>query len=178
MDSNLARLYGHILLITRGKLFSFARLRDIIAFNLGGCQRLIDAYRRPHPIFASITDVSTPRSPGTEWNDGHNIILDSNGLTITLDSLCKAPRLEISHDHNDEYFVSFYRAGAKLATDTIPLQPTTAGGLKVSTIDVPPVVMASGYDRLDIFPGAGDGMYGVGHVRILADSVRGPGSSH
>lgn len=170
-DPYLAELYDKLCIITKGDILSRSRLYEIVKFNLGVYDSLIDLYRRPHRINIHLADISEPKPAGTYWSDQGNIILDSLGVNIQLDTVWTASRLELSHDHNDKYCLHYLLADSLLAIDTVPPQSSTTGGLGVTIMRVPATPIATGYDLIRITPAEGDRMYSIGHLRIMPDSA-------
>ena len=48
-DGDLAEYYEHLIIVTRGPLFSWTRIKNIISFNLGRYDHLIESYIQRHP---------------------------------------------------------------------------------------------------------------------------------
>jgi arabinofuranosyltransferase len=170
-DPYLAELYDKLRIVTQGGIFSPSRLYEIAKFNLGIYDTLIELYRRPHRLQIHLADFSEPKAAGSYWADYGNIILDSFGVDITLDSIRTSPQVELSHDHNDKYCLQYFRGDSLIVIDTIPLQNNPTGGLSVTRTAVPLAAIACGYERIRITGAEGDGMYSVGHLQLIADTT-------
>ncbi|MFZ5979692.1 MAG: hypothetical protein ACOYVF_03590, partial [Candidatus Zixiibacteriota bacterium] len=166
-DTSLTRYYEKIKIITRGDIFSFNRFKEIIKFNLGCYNYLRENYLHPPRIEVAYAAINTPKPRGTSWKAEGNYIIRESGLEIRFDSPVTAPRLELSLDHNDDYTVSYYRDGKKLAEQTVNTRLIEHSGLRVDTLTVPVENIPDGYNSIVIVPSGGDLLYSVGHVSLL-----------
>lgn len=132
----------------------------------------LEPFRKSSAFAASVVQysaISTPKKQGTPWDLGTQVIGDE-GLRVDLGAICHNAQIEVSVDHNDTYELVFYRGQG--AVGRLQLSPHSGGtgGLRVETVNVPPEVISSGYDSIGVFPVSGDGLYSVGHLRLLNSS--------
>ncbi len=167
VDSNLAVYYGALRHIITGPLFDWSRIKDIFAFNLGRYDNYKQAYVEHYIINASIVDFEEPKKPGTIWNHPTNIILDSGGVLIYLENIYHSDSMEISRDNNDPLRAVYMLGDSTVAEQIVPPHLIPEGGLSTSVIAVPAEAARSGFDRIRFFPIPGDGMYSIGHIRML-----------
>ena len=115
-------------------------------------------------------DFSTVRRQGTAWDDCTQI-LDERGLRVGLDSIHHDPFVEISVDHDDEYKVIYFKGSDPVGSTAILPRHIDTAGLRVDALDIPATAVASGYDAINVYPLSGDGLYSVGHVRLLTNRI-------
>ncbi|MBD3258661.1 hypothetical protein GF377_09535 [candidate division GN15 bacterium] len=172
-DPGLAAYYGHIRTITRAKIWSTDRLFTILRFNLGWYEHLKDEYCTERQKILDLADLSQPKNRGTVWNAPGNVVLDYQGMVLTLADTVHADRIEISVDHNDQYVIEYLLGDKSVGLDTIEAELIPEGGLRVDTVALKTPVFLGGFDRLVIVPWEGDGFYSVGHIRVLPVSGKG-----
>ena len=168
-DPGLHRYYDQLRLITRSdRLFTFERLRAIVAMNMGKYDHEINAqfYRHAGSV-TSLDLLSTIRQAGTPGNaDGNRI------LTLPLAVSCPPKRgrryLDITLDSDDRYWVTFLsgsRIVSKLDLGPIP-EYRRQPGLTDYTLDIPGRARRDGFDTIVVSPVAGDNHYAIGHLLI------------
>jgi arabinofuranosyltransferase len=163
----IAEYYDKLKIITRDELFSWARIKEIIKFNLGRYDYLIDEYSKPHLMKVTLSNINSPKEENLSWKALGNLIIDTTGLEVDLDSVYYNSRIEISHDNNDIYILDFVLDDSVVASYISSHLDIEHDGLMVLTIDVPDDAVRSGYDKIRIYPSEGDARYCVGHLRIL-----------
>ncbi|MFH1699360.1 MAG: hypothetical protein ABIE07_02135 [Candidatus Zixiibacteriota bacterium] len=166
-DSNLAKYYDKLQLIVSGDIFDFERLKEIINFNLGEYDELIEAYELPHMKQAFFSDIATPRDEGTNWLDSRNIIFNDLGVRVILGEIYYSKKLEISRDHNDDLNIIFAMDTSAVDSLYLPAKIIPHGGLSISILEVPLKARQRGFDELHIFPVKGDNCYALGHIRFI-----------
>ncbi len=165
-DSNLSRYYNKLWLLTRGDLWSIERLKTIILFNLGHFDSDLKAYASLEPVVRHYADISTPRPRNTPRDDPGNLRMRKGGVIIELDSLWRATRLELSIDHDDEFYVVWFRGSREVAHVYRDRRYEALGGLRYATIATPVEALA-GYDRIQVIPCSGDDKFALGHIRLF-----------
>ena len=165
-DKNLAAYYDQLALITRGGLWDTNRLVAIWKMNTGQFSYLIDtvAYRYGPLDQVALADVSEPKAVGTPLSAADRQF--THGLRIVLGRITHAPRLEISLDNNDDYLVVFVVSTSEQGEQVVKAQPIAMGGLNIYQVNVPSAAVESGFDQILVIPMRGDGVYGLGHLRL------------
>jgi len=178
-DERLAAYYRRVRLVTRGPLWSWARLRAIWELNTGQLDDLIDKtwYQFPVRRRMPLDRLALPRERGTPWDAAGNVRLDDGQmLVVDLGKTSHAPAIEISVDDNDEYRVVFLADRRELGSRTIsgmfdePLwdrRTPPSRGLIVRRVDVPSAAVDRGYDQIRVCPLREDGKYAVGHLLLI-----------
>jgi arabinofuranosyltransferase len=166
-DENLARYYDKLAFITRGRLFDPQRSVEILRFNVGRYDHLVDfdAYRYPHLVRVTLADVSEPQAEGTLSSDPANTPFYDHGVEIDLGRRLYAARIEVSLDSNDVYRIVYLDGDAQVAAQQVPA-PSAPLGLALQFLDVPARATARGYNRIRILPVLGDDNYVLGHLAI------------
>ena len=168
-DPKLEVFASHLAHVTRGSLFSLERWKDIVAFNLGRYDALIDrdCYRgdplrdcTDQPLLRTAYDpalLGVSRAPGTGWDDGETIVLTS-GIDVTFPVPRHATTVSIGLDSNDRYTVEYRLAGRR--TLQVTIGPGPGPGLASYDVRAP----ADLFDEIIVRPASGDGSYSVGHI--------------
>lgn len=164
-DAHLCTYYAKLKEIIAGDLWSWSRLKSIVAMNLGYYDGLIDRdrYRFPGVEHAPLQALAVPLPEEAKWNDPRARIIPSDGIEIELGRVVHAPTVSISFDGNDTYEVHFKRGGVE---DIVTSPSQGAGGMRTRMLRTPAEATKRGFDRLTIRPLQGDGMYSVGNVRL------------
>ena len=108
-DPKLAQFYDKLSFVIKGPLFSTERLREVLNFNLGKYNDLIDfdTYRYPDRLRLSLADVSrTAQVKRREQGPNIPPIVPLSGLQIDLEATSHAPFIELGLN-SDNYQVSF-----------------------------------------------------------------------
>ncbi len=167
IDSGMHVYYDKLCILTRGSLWSWSRLGEIIKFNAGAYGSLVNQYTHPQPTLVAYADVSQPKAANTPWDAEGTYRLNEAGIQITLADTSHAPRIEWSVDHNDHYLAVFRLQGAEVGYISLERKFIEHGGLRIDTLTVPTETYLRGYDRIDVRGFFGDGMYALGHLRLL-----------
>jgi hypothetical protein len=124
----------------------------------------VDTTRRP------AADFSTPRAPESPWDaDGNHVFACSPAcaeLRLTYPQPRHARSVELSLDNNDRYRVIFYLGDRPLAEGNVDARPGKPG-LRVEERAIPPAANAAGFDSIGVLPLYGDGVYALGHLRLV-----------
>lgn len=174
-DSNLARYYEKLCVITRGSLGSGRRLLEIIKMNLGYYNDWLKAYlenqtvyRQPTLIRMDYQDISNRRVTDVRWNGPDCIVMSSKGIEVLLPEVKYSRRIGLSLDDNDIYEVIFRLRGEDITSYFVHVSRLHSYGLKAETYDVPAVAREKGFDLIAVKPAAGLEGYSLGHL-ILYD---------
>ncbi len=166
-DPQLAQYYDKLMLIVKGRLFDPDRLLEIWRMNTGQYDPWIDqdAYRYPEIVRRSYAEVSAPVSEPENCQSRGATAMQDSGLEITLPGPSQAAWLEISLDHNDRYQVVYYRGERELAAEIIPTAYLPdPGGISTRVLPISGKAASAGFDRLRLFPYAGEGPYCLGSL--------------
>jgi arabinofuranosyltransferase len=168
-DRGLHDYYEHLSKVTRSdRIWSSARLKEIVALNRGKYDRLIDrTFYRHGGSVAGLNELAVRRPDGTPPDDA-TVRTITAPLAVLCGDRAGARRVEIALDSNDMYRLTFI--GNDRARSTVELGPVPeyrrTAGLVNYTLDVPPRASAQGFDILLITPVSGDNRYAVGHVLL------------
>jgi len=168
-DPNLATYYDKLRLITRGGLFDRQRLVEIWKMNTGQYDALIDrdAYRYPGMIKKVAAEVDSPSPAPTNCQSTAAVVMEDSGVEISLVQPSLAGQLEINLDHNDRYRVVYYLGSQELAQQIIPTAYLPdPGGISSRTVTVPEKAQTAGFNRVRVFPFAGEEPYCLGSFSL------------
>lgn len=169
-DPNLETFYDKLCLIVRGPLFSWPRWQAIWNMNLGRYDYLInqDFYRHP-PERVWLGEVyGGPKPRGIRRDlprdDAGNIFLPPAGFIVILPGSLHVPQLDLCIDGSSDYQIEYPYPGSRPIPQHIPAVSDQPGQV-LRRIQVPPEVVAQGYDRFRIFPLNHDRQYTMRYVR-------------
>lgn len=167
-DRGLHDYYDHLSAVTRSdRLWTSARLKEIVALNTGKYDRLIDrTFFRYGGSVAALNELAIRRPDGTPADDPSVRAL-TQPLAVLRGDRSPASHVDIAVDSNDQYLLTFLRNGQMLSTvelGPIPEHRRTPGLVNYA-VEVPPRA-AKGFDILLVTPYAGDKKYALGHVLL------------
>lgn len=175
MHPGLREYYTHLRRIVTGPLWSWERLRTIIAFNLGLYEPLRESYLEPVSLGARpLKSVATPAPVGGAWDVPGTVRLPPRTiLTLSATSPVAASVLDIGTEAFGLYRVTFYRGGERLGVVMVPERNGARTHQMVSrTFTLPPEVRGAMVDRVTVEPRGGrrpiggNGLYSLGHLRL------------
>lgn len=174
VDRDLAKFYDKVLLITRGDLWSWERLKTIVAMNLGAYDSLInyERYKGAPRSKAKLSELSRRKPNGSPWNDVDNILIAKNQpLEIDVgEVLLLGHTLDISVDHNDGYELMLLSGERTLWSQRIrPLSTHTSSGsrrrgMHNQSLRIPANVELASVDKIILKVVTGDNAQSVGHL--------------
>jgi arabinofuranosyltransferase len=166
-DRQLGAYYAHLRRVVAGDLLSLNRLSDIVAFNLGRYDHLIDVdrYRFALRVEVRADRLKSPREAGSPWNAPGNVLFKAAGLDVLFDQLQHGRHIELTVDNNDRHAIMLLRGDRQVAEDTI--EPTPEPGLAKHVVEFPSDAAGQGYDRVRLLPLEGDARYSIGHLVVL-----------
>ena len=167
VDKNVSEFYGHLMNITRGNIWSWKRFKTIVKINLGLYDYLLDETSNPVEMTARYSEVSTPVQPGTQWRAMGNKVFREPGIRIFLEEESHVPFVELSSDNNDVYTINFLKADEMLGECEV--ERKEAIGIRWDTLSVPQKALEEGFDVIQVLPKEGDGLYSIGHVRLITE---------
>ncbi len=173
-DDDLSKYYDHLMLLTRGSLFSWSRTKEISKFNLGYYDHLIKKYLDKPLINVNYSDVNTPIASGTALNYGNCFILSESGINIHFPDTVDYNVIETSTDNNDRYVMIFRLDTVTIDSLVISGNRKTVSGLVVDTSYIPEKIAMHGYNLITVVPLGTDKMYGLGHLRALGELEKDP----
>jgi arabinofuranosyltransferase len=165
-DKRLCEYYGHLREVISGPLFSFSRIKSVVAINLGSYDSLIDRekYRIPAQRHASFEEASEPVKELAAWDATGTLVVAKEGMRLDVPEGTRARSLELCFDGNDGYVLEFRKGGKVLGSvDSAALE---AGLMRTRRIEVPEAAHAEGFDHIVVRPYGGDGMYSLGYLRL------------
>jgi arabinofuranosyltransferase len=169
-DPNLAAFYDQLRLITRGPLFTSARLRAIWKMNTGALDHLIDRqYYRHAGALVRLSDLAAPRDPGTP-SDAPGLHHLDPPLAVSVPQGSDRRSLVMTLDSDDEYRLTFLKNAALVGrVDIGPIpQHRRQPGLASHTVELPPEALARGFDTIVVTAVAGDDPPALGHLHVEA----------
>lgn len=166
VDPSLAEYYDRLCMVLRGPLWSWSRIREIVRFNLGANSELIEEYLTGTRTVAA-DKCRRPVKQGTRYDAKGCFILYEEGMIVLLDSTCHGSKIELSVDHNDLYELVFRQDTVEISSLVIQDRFILERGLRVDTVDTPVEAVDRGYDNIMILPKGGDGVYSLGHLRLM-----------
>jgi arabinofuranosyltransferase len=167
-DPALHQYYDHLRTITRGPLWSLARLRTIVAMNRHAYEGLVNrTYYRHGGSVLPIEDLQVVRAEGTSWNDPGNHVL-TGPLAIACARQQGRRYLDVTLDSDDGYLLTFLDGPDIRGTvDLGPIpEHRRRPGLTAYTIDLPPQASTDGFDTIVVGPSGGDNHYAIGHLLL------------
>lgn len=166
-DSSLAKYYDKLSILTKGNIWSLSRFKEIIKFNLGDYQYLIDQFSYDKEI-VKYSQFNKPQKQGTHYKaPGCKVLYSKDSLTIKFDQLTVADQIEVSVDHNDDYFFEFFRDVDFIGQQILSQRWIEERGLRVDTLKLSEPVAGANFNRIVIKGINGDQVYSIGHLRIL-----------
>lgn len=166
LDPDLAQYWEKLSLVSRGKLFSWGRLREIWNFNTGKYDALIQEYCKKYQ-FIKHPQIRIVKEEGTPWNAPGNYLLNQYGLGIMR------PRIElpegdfsVSLNGGERYRIAYYRRGRQVAEQKIDIPTLPSRGLAIYRGVIPQEAIQQQFDLLRVMPGSKPGKHSVGHFRI------------
>lgn len=166
-DKRLATYYDKLSLVTRGELFSSARLAEIWRLNTGSYADAVEAASYRDPIRVALMEMGDLGSGRTPMEGPRGIRISYNGIQVRLPSASLNRRIGVGLDGNDTYLLVYYRGDAIAALQAVQPQSATTRGITRHELAVPRGALNRGYDMIGIFPMAGDGRFAVGALELL-----------
>ncbi|MET0287542.1 MAG: hypothetical protein ABW352_23850 [Polyangiales bacterium] len=165
-DKRLCEYYGHLREVISGPLFSFSRLRTLVALNLGMYDSLIDRekYRLPAQRQASFEEASEPVKELSQWDATGTLVIAKEGMRVDVPKGTHARSMELCFDGNDGYVLEF-RSGNKVL-GTVDSTALEAGLMRTRRIEIPEAAHSGGFDNFVVRPYGGDNMYSLGYLRL------------
>jgi len=114
-----------------------------------------------------LSQLSKRKEERSDWAQVSNVLFQGAGVRVVLPESSHAKAIEISVDGNDRYELLFVRGSQVEGQATI--QNGRRGGLSVERLEVPESARTTGFDRVEVVPGSGDGYYSVGHLLLLSN---------
>lgn len=165
-DRGLYEYYNHLSGVIRAdRIWSSARLKEIVALNRGKYDRLIDRTFYRYGSVAALNELAIRRPDGTPPDDAAVRTL-VQPLAVLAGDRAGGTRLDIALDSDDQYRLTFIGQGRVRSTVEVGPVPQyrRAPGLVNYTIEIPPRASERGFDILLVSPVAGDNKYAMGHL--------------
>ncbi|MCC6147001.1 MAG: hypothetical protein IT308_05485 [Anaerolineaceae bacterium] len=168
-DPDLAQYYDALMLIVKGRLLDPQRLLAIWKMNTGQYNHWINdnAYRYPNLIRKTYAEVSSTASIVKDCTSSGAIEMQDSGVEITFPEPSHAAWLEVHLDNNDRYRILYSLGKQELAAETVPTAYLPdPGGISARIIAVPEKATSTGFDRVHLFPYAGEAPYCLGSLTV------------
>lgn len=147
-DADLAEWYDHLCVLTRGDLGAPGRLSEILAFNLGRYDHLIDrdAYAHPSPVDLNAADLRdrAGEDPDLGW-------FSAGGANIHLERPRRGETLQLTLRAAHTYEVQLARGGKALGPEIEVEGEEGKQGLALRELAVPEEA-ADGFDEIQLRP--------------------------
>ncbi|MEN6626962.1 MAG: hypothetical protein ABFD69_12125 [Candidatus Sumerlaeia bacterium] len=170
-DPNLALFYDHLRRIISGPLLSGVRFKEILLFNLGRYDHLVDRelYSQPYTLTVDVPVRQAPL-PTIAWNSrGNQIVSPRDGILVQLEHPAYASQAQVATDTHHAWAIEILRGGATVARLTLPPDPVR--GFARRTIDLPRDTWARGLDGMRLRPLSGQGEAIFGGVAVSAPDL-------
>ncbi|MCP4569496.1 MAG: hypothetical protein GY841_18115 [FCB group bacterium] len=171
IDSALAEYYDHLSLIVRGDLFDCRRFFEIIRFNLGQYDYLLEEYQKPHLLKIPYEKINHPPKADAEWVEVDYAAVGDSGIEIQLEDYSQAAKIELSLGASNRYRVLFYKDSKEVAFGNIPAMKNSGWGLTEARISVPPEAVLSSYNSIRLLPNGSEGLYIIGYLRLVDGDI-------
>lgn len=168
-DLGLRDYYEHLSVLARSdRIWSRARLNEIVAMNAGRYDRLIDrTFFRFGGVIVAPNELANRRPDGTPGADPLNHAITTS-LAVAYPAVTHARRIDVSLDSDDRYILAFFKRGHLQSTmdlGPIPEYRRTRGLMRYP-LEIPPRAATDGFDVILITPASGDGHYALGHLIV------------
>ena len=170
VDRGVHDYYDHLRVLTRSDhLWSWARLKEIVAVDTGRYDHLIDRtlFRYGDGTIVTPNELANRCPDGTPDNDPLVHVIATR-LAVVFPRVTTGRQIDVSLDSDDRYLLSFFRDGrlqSTLELGPIPEYRRTRGLMRYP-IDIPPRAATGGFDVVLVTPSGGDGRYAIGHLLI------------
>ncbi|MBN2736199.1 MAG: hypothetical protein JXR70_04400 [Spirochaetales bacterium] len=168
-DKRLALFYEKLKTIISGPLNNPERLPLIIDMNLGKYNYLLNSY---YSKAVTIRKKDIPESSHLNllYDDPKVITFPKQGLIINLDTTYSAGNIELSLDSNDIYKIDFCDKNKVIFTKWIPVNSRDGKGTTAHNISLKNTSYLKGYNQIRIYGFEGDGIFTIGHLKILKEN--------
>ena len=167
-DKDLAAYYDALSLICRGPLCDKRRLATILKMNIGGYDKLLEAYAsRMQSAQQQDENMIANGVIPIPWNQEGCTVFTHGERVVSLGKAYRPSRIEISLESDDSYQITYARDNLSLATQVVPAQDPPPGKLVIHLLNIPPGVAGEGFDTIFISPREGDGIYRLGYLRLI-----------
>ena len=160
-DRDLSRYYDRMIHLTRGDLFDPARLWEIIRFNVGSHDHLLEVFT---PKKLELEELAAVKKDGLLWNQQGNTVLNLGGVEVDLGERRFHRRIELSAHRSGSYLLILVRRGRGGFRKTLESRPGT--GLVTHRFVVPDKARDKGYAKIRVLPLKGDGRFSIGHLKL------------
>lgn len=153
-DPKLAQYYDKLLLITRGDLFGFNRLREIVKLNLGRYDHLIDDdyYRHYSLIKIAFASVAAT-SPAEKLSRARGVAFEDFGIEVAFEQLSHARGYELGLWGFDQYWVEYVLNDEVIGKGIAGTGEVGAQAARIELVLNPsPTVAARGITALRVYP--------------------------
>ncbi|MDB4977051.1 MAG: hypothetical protein JWN48_5392 [Myxococcaceae bacterium] len=165
-DKNLCEYYVKLSEVVAGPLWSLSRIGTLLKLNFRAYDHLLDRdrYRYPDLAHEALDNLATAVPDGSPWNAAGARTLGSDGIAIELPKSSHARQLSLSLDSNDSYSVELRQGSTVIETITVGV--SGPGSLLRHVMPLARQTSEAGFDRIDVRPSGGDGMYSLANVRL------------
>lgn len=162
-DPKTKDFYESIRIVTRGKLNSRKRLKEILKLNLNLVEKPDMALYRTGLVVDAVSfgQLRKQVPEGSPWNEPGNFLF-SGAIEVALEGPTDISTLSISLDNNDVYKVHAFAADRWEYLGTAPR--ASSGGMASRTIKLEKPVL--GVHKLKIEVVEGDDLYALGYIAI------------
>jgi arabinofuranosyltransferase len=165
-DRDLCKYYERLHEVVAGDLWSWSRLRTIVALNLGHYDHLIDfeRYRYPGRLVIDYEELQGAVAEDAAYNSKGMRLMPNSGALVRMDAVSHVKQVAVSLDGNDAYAIEFRRDKEMLGELRSASLHVT--GAHTREIDVPEAAAKRGFNRIFIRPLNGDNAYSLGFLRL------------
>lgn len=113
-----------------------------------------------------LSALGQSKQEGSIWCDKGNVQF-KQFMTIIVEPVSKATRMNLSVDGNDGYTFGFFLSGASVGSSRVDAV-AGATGLRIHEVSVPEEAAQKGFDRIVVRAFGGDGAYALGHLKLVS----------
>jgi len=169
-DPSLRAYWEHLSILTRGRLFSPARWWEIVKFNLGCYDYLIDEFcEREFNIWNYSEELNDETPEGYPWYAVGNFVLNEHGVGIrmVLNDYSASYGYKMSLHGGHRYKLIYLTKGEKIAEQTIDIPEREGGGMTLYEGTIPAEALRKQFDLLRVKPVSRDGTPSLGHFLLI-----------
>lgn len=164
-DESLAQFYQHLSLITKGPIWSFDRVTEIVKMNMGLYDHLIN---KDYYMFPYLKTVNFSELEKLSKSNLGKITIPKNGLAIKLNELKKINGIKIESDSSTSLLISFFNGTNWLGKAKIDSQKEIEQNT-IYSVSVPFYARFKGFNEIRIFPYPGDNNSSIRRIYISSD---------
>jgi arabinofuranosyltransferase len=167
-DADLNDYWQSLSLVTRGKIWSWARIKEIWRLNSGARDHWLDAYCRSNFFLLAVKELDRRREPGSPYDAPGNRMLGRHGAGLQLTYWKLAGRsFALGLNGGRAYDLLYLRGGQALARRRVRVPPGPRRGMVVQYLRAPRAAIEGRFDLLRLKPAGPPDRHSLGHFDLL-----------